>query len=336
MSTLHHSIHWPAQRGAATQETVLVNSRGEGLARVIYLPKDFTNQLTLLFSSITIGSVNEKMALMAKQTIQALSRGEAQLSNPMGFFYCNPTKTMGESLQQMKVEFSSQGLKKVTWENRKLLEVLGITQSKLLEICPKVEELVREFFSKNTGGGNLMFFGLGASQQQNRYFFHKDQKGAALFEWAQQITLDSMGYIYEKMGMQRLGAVELSEEAQKALGLTKESAGKMSCFQYALMMIDLETAKAFSSGKYRHDSELEQCLDDMDWRPVSEPDAGDLAVYYNHVTKKVMHAGVYKENGRVESKPGIANPATYEHGLYDVLGLYGTSVYFMRKSHARI
>lgn len=337
MSTLHQSIHWSTQRGVATAEYVAVSSsKGEDCARRIYRPNDLTKQLTLLFSSAAIGDVNEKMALMAKQTIQRLSRGEIQLSNPTGYFYCNPTKTTTESLEKVKTDFSSQGFKKLSWENRKILESLGISQSKLLEIYPKVVELVQEFFAKNTGSGNLIFFGGGMPLQQNRYIFHKDQKGSELFDWAQKITLDAMGFIYEKMGMQRLGAVQPSEEAMKALKLTEESAAKISCFQYALMLIDLETAKAFSSGKYRHDTDLEHCLEDMGWRTVSEPDAGDLVVYYNHVLKKVMHAGVYKENGNVESKPGIANSTIYEHGLYDVLGLYGTSVYFMRKPSATI
>lgn len=334
MSTVHHSPYWPAQRGAAHSEHATVKVAGDDLGRTIYRPKDFNKQMILLFSSLTIGDVNEKMALIAKQTIQRLNHGEIQLSNPLGVFFCNPAKTTLERLQDLKASFSSAGLKKISVQHREMLKTLGITQSKLNEVYPKVAELVEEFFQEKTGTGKMMFFGV--ETPKNHYLFSKDQTGQAIFNWTQQITLEAMDFIYRKMGAKCLGPVRASEEAIQVLGLTEEKTTNMSCFQYALMNIDLETAKAFSSGKYKHDTDLETCLMDRGWRSVQQPDEGDLVVCYNHIQKTAQHAGVYKENGMVESKPGICNPATYELGLYDLLGLYGTSVYFMRRPPASI
>ena len=335
MSTVHHSPYWPAERSQALSQTVVITgTKGEDAIRSAYCAKDLTRQFTLLFSSIAIGSINEKMGLIAKEHIGRVRRGEATLSNPLGIFFCNPRKEMGICLEEMKESFSSQKLKKVSYEQRKLLETLGITQSGLKALYPKVEELVQGCFNSMVGNGAVLVFG--GEQTKNHFLFSKDMKGDEIFQWAQETTLLGMQYVYEMMGFVRIGPVSIPEETAQALQLDQEKMNKMSCFQWALAVLDPETAKAFSSGKYREDAELELCLTDSGWHPVQNPDTGDLVVYYNHITKRVVHAGVFEESGRVRSKLGINNPVIYDHGLLDVLGLYGTSVYFMRKSTAKL
>jgi len=62
------------------------------------------------------------------------------------------------------------------------------------------------------------------------------------------------------------------------------------------------------------------------WKRVIAPQTGDLVVYYRR--RKAMHFGIFREDGRIESKFGYAH--VYAHNVFDVPDHYGNEISFYR------
>lgn len=130
---------------------------------------------------------------------------------------------------------------------------------------------------------------------------------------------------------------ELYERADFAK-ISPISIDKLSCHLYAAARTDsttfLDLVKIDMNRTHSNPSSVIDIASGV-WKCVESPDVGDSVLYYNEVTGKIGHTGIYRGAGKVESKPGNETKCIFTHDLFDVTALYGTHLFFMRKENMR-
>lgn len=310
MTALHHHISWSSQKQGTSSIAIKIDEKG----RSGYRPSNSMKGYQLVTESFIITDVLKYISEVALQQLTFLRSGEKALINPLGFFYCNPTKRMTTALDQLKTEVENP--RWLSEEKKKILRQIDLKEEQLKEAYPKIESSVRGFFTAKI------------APEANQFIFHKDQKDREIDDWHKAMAVESFNYLYAQLGAQCCSKATLPQKTLNILGI--KEASFLSCFEYTLAYVDPEVAKIFREKPT--EAELDSFLVTQGWRNVTAPDEGDLVIYFNHISEKICHVGLYTERGTVMSKPGIANTNIFEHQPFDVLGIYGTTVYFMRRS----
>jgi hypothetical protein len=106
-----------------------------------------------------------------------------------------------------------------------------------------------------------------------------------------------------------------------------------SCVSYALYKTG-ETRAAefiFNENQGQFIRVLPSYLKEWGYQSVTNPQEGDLVLYFISLDDTPKHVGIYQSSGTVDSKLGIFNAFTCEHQIFDMHSAFGKKVVFFRK-----
>ncbi len=295
---------------AQTYEGYSVRKNSLKVTCLEYRPKDFSQAYVLLTCAFTLVDIHQQAGKMAKETIKALKAGQVQLSNQLGLFSSSPMNIANREMKKLHLSVNNIASES---EDGKIVQEMGLDLQKLSELTPRIEAIVMEVLRQ-----------IGNSGQS--YVFKREQTDEDIDTWQLLTEVRCFDAIYDILKFECLGKAKLSK-----YGIKEEQIFMMSCFGYAIAKIAKEQVQEFLLLEQMKTFSLIDWLLDKGWEHVSSPEPQDLVIYHHHKSKKIDHAGIYLGNGEVESKPGRMNTRIFKHQAMDVLGLYGTSLIFMRK-----
>ncbi len=309
---------------ANTGEGYSVRKNGVKVTHLEYKPKDYSQAYVLKTSLILLEEVCQLVRNVAKETIKSLAEGKKLLSNEYGFFYCSPDTLAVIGLNTLRSSLNNTSSKSKDGNDAK---EMGLDRHKLLELTSKVEAVVMEVLRQLIGPGRIMVLEK-SGQTQSNFAFNRHQTDSDIDMWFMSIIPRCVDTVYATLKFECLGNASLSQEEYN---IEEKQVSTMSCYGYAIAKIAKEQVKEFLLLEQMKTFSLIDWLLDRGWEHVSYPEPQDLVLYRDHESHKIKHGAIYLDNGEVESKPGKLNPRIYKHPVMDVLGLYGTSVVFMRK-----
>lgn len=312
MSCLHHHPNWGAMRADFKPEylTLLSKDKKEGWVYPVYHPK----------KAITIATMTAYSVIVDKTLANLRDRAfENRNNNTEGLFSVNPLSSIQDATEKM-LPNAERGTKAQIQEiNRKT----GLSLEEYIECVKKANSIAVDFFRRE--GSPLFTYGISRKQIE---------------KWWVDTQVEMLNFIYHEFGLiQSPERVAFQDEELASFKVEKASLktdpGLISCLAFALLKTQELRAKEIIFNRHT-DRSLKDFLTTLrqwDYRAVKDPDKGDLVVYVDD-NQEPAHVGYVNSEGLVHSKLGCANPYSHTHRIFEVMGGFGTTAIFFRKSVA--
>lgn len=303
MSSLVHHAQWGAIRQELTPKELIIKDR----CFHAYCPKHAV-ALSILAAYATIC---DKAVTDVKDRALEMSG-----TKPLGGFRVNTVRSIQLVQKEMLPSQSPESIVKVA----QIMKISGITFAEYVECINKATQLAHAYFE--TKGHPIFLYGSPKEQ---------------IVQWAKEVVVDMANAAYLSVGMRAsFEKVSFLEEELTFFGMkdkkVKVDPTSLSCVAFALLKTKEKRAVdlIFKECPDRFLKNLIEHLTEWNYRPVSEPDEGDLVLYLTN-ENDVDHVGYLSAEGVVHSKIGIRNPFSHHHKIFSIPPGSAT-VLFFRKS----
>lgn len=204
----------------------------------------------------------------------------------------------------------------------RVLEENGLSTANIETLFSKVHLSVKKFFSEQVPGFSTTPNPSGEASKNYtaaKEFFETCQGKIQEFAFRECQFSEMKNELYDRADFSKIAPTNID---------------KMNCHLYAAARTDSSTFFALLDKEKRSTRSDPSSLIDLAptlWKCVENPEIGDSVLYYNKVTGKIGHTGIYRGAGKVESKPGNESKSIFTHDLFGVTAFYGTHLFFMRQ-----
>lgn len=312
MSCLHHHPNWGAMRADLNHEclTLLSADKKESWVYPVYHPRKAITIATMIAYSVIVDRTLENIRDRAF---------ENRNMKPGGLFSVNPSS----SLQDATVKILPNAEKGTMAQIKEIIRKTGLSLEEYIDSVKRANAIATEFFRQE---GNPLF-SYGVSRN------HIEQ-------WWTGTHIRMLNLIYDEFGLiASPDRVDFQDEELACFNVDKASLqidpALISCLNFALLKTKELRAKEIIFGRQTNRSmkDFLTTLREWNYRAVKDPDEGDLVVYVDD-KQEPAHVGYVNSEGLVHSKLGCANPLSHAHRIFEVMGGFGTTAIFFRKSVA--